>query len=135
MYFLLTYTCIRQHNNLTLYIEFEQERLGPNRFNSVHTVETIGFDLNETKQLIDEISIEKLLKYDKEDFYCEMKRYVELHVYESSVLKYLSQLCTKKINVNFLSIFLPIAKEDAFVTRLKVFLKNELIHVSVNLSF
>ena len=135
MYFLLTYTCIRQHNNLTLYIEFEQERLGPNRFNSVHTVETIGFDLNETKQLIDEISIEKLLKYDHKDVDLEIKREVALNVYESSVLKYFSQLCTKKINVCVLSIYLPIAKEDAFVTRLKVFFKNELIHVSVNLSF
>ena len=91
--------------------------------------------MNATKQLIDEISIEKLLKFHKDGVCREMKGKIKMNVYESSVLEYFSQSCTKKMNVHFLSIFLPIAKQDEFVKILKVFLKNELIHVSAYLNF
>ena len=96
----------------------------------MYTVETIGFDLNETKQLIDEISIEKLLKYDKDGFYCEAKREVALKVDQSTVLENFSQFCTKKVTVNYLFVYLPIEKQEEFLTRLKELLGNELIHVS-----
>ena len=97
----------------------------------MHIIQTIGFNLNEIKQLIGEISIEKLLKYHKKDgFYCEAKREVALKVYQSTVLEYFSQFCTKKITLEYLFVYLPIEKQEEFVTRLKELLKNELIHVS-----
>ena len=96
----------------------------------MHSVRTIDFDLNATKQLIDEILIEKLLKYNKNGFYREMKRKVELKVHDYTFFEQFSQLCTKKISVNRLAVYLPIANQEEFVTRLKALLGNEQIHVS-----
>ena len=59
-----------------------------------------------------------------------MNRKVKLIVLESTVLKHFSQLCTKKISVNRLAVYLPIANQEEFVTRLKALLGNEQIHVS-----
>ena len=100
---------IRLIHKLFYYLEFEVERIGANYFNNLHTVETIGLDMNETKQLIDEISIDKLLLYNQDGVYLEVKREVSLDVYESSFLKYFTQLCTNKINVMYFSVYLPTA--------------------------
>ena len=96
----------------------------------MHVVRTIGFGLNETKHLVGEVSVEKLFKYYHKDVYHAMKRNVEVVVYESSFLVHFSQLCTENISVNALTVYLPIEKQEEFVTRLKAILENELIHVS-----
>ena len=103
-------------------------RVGPTFKSARHYVNTIGFDLNDTKQLIDEISIEKVVDSDENG---EVKRSVELKVYESSFFEYLSHLCTKEISFDDFSVFFPITNLEEFEARVKsFFLGNKLIHVS-----
>ena len=111
-----------------IYVEFELELIGPTATNSLYRVITIGFDLNDTKQLIDEILNDKMLV---NGVYSKTKRQVALHVYESSFLEYFSQLCTKKISLYFLAIFFPFANQEEFIIKLKAFFENKLIHVSL----
>ena len=127
---LISFTLVRHQNTLNCNVEFQLERVGLNSYTYMHTVNTVGFDLNHTKQLIDEISIEKHLIYNKDGLYAKRKREINLNVYESSFFDYLSQLCTKKFSVNSLAVYLPIDNEEEFLTRLKKLLENELVHVS-----
>ena len=103
--------------------------MAPNVINALHGVETIGFSLNTTKNLIDEISINKPLIYNQDDVYWEGKREVGLHVYESSFLEYFTQLCSNKISVMHFNVYLPITCQGEFVRHLKSLLKNKYIHV------
>ena len=85
--------------------------------------------MNTTKQLIDEISIEKILIYNQDDGYAEGKREVGLRVYESSFLEYFTRLCTNKISLMLFDVCLPIKYQEEFVEKLKLLLKNKYIHV------
>ena len=86
--------------------------------------------MNETEQLIDEISIKKFFKYDHNGVYLEAKQRVVLLVYERSFLEYFSQLCTKELSLNYLDICLPISNQEEFLVKLKAFFGIELVHVS-----